>query len=907
MMNRRDFVSIPLASAAQLCQAQAAPQVAIFVSQGATPLENLAAAELSKYLQLLYPENGFRVTNRPPGAGTFIQLGTPESFPELRQHVPKGELAQPDSFVVTNTRKGDAPGGIIVGADPRATLYAVYALLERLGYGFYLSYDAHPRPRKGPFRPDEWRLADAALTPERIVFNWHNFLSGCSGWNLPEWKLWIGQAVKMRFSSIMVHAYGNNPMSSFTHNGQKAPTGYVATTVRGRDWGTEHVNDVRRLVGGEGVFRSSVFGASAALVPGEQLIEAVTELMQQVFAFAKSRGLNVTFALDLDSESSNPQNIMATLPDAAVIVSKGFRLPNPDTPEGLAYIRSGVGQLLHNYPEIDQIALWFRRPPSTPGRGLMSLLPEELPLTWKAEYELALRKHPDLQHANGAPSLYAIGRIAEAYRKILDEIGKPHVQVAVGGWRWYDSLPAADVFMRRDVKFISIDQFNVFAGSAHAQNILREVGSHRKVVLIPYAQNDDGGYMGRSYTPLASFASLLQQCGSAGYGILHWTTRPLDLYFKSLSVQVWKETENQPLAATCEQMAARTFGVPAREAGGGYLARWAKEAPMFGRETSNRFLDVLLRDPVGTVERAREQDRSYGPGGPLFLQPDDTVARARERLDLLSRIDAGLLSAEESERLNYFRDFERFIISFFMSQSAWELSRELFGKGEIAKARAALAQSAPEEAIRQYVRMSSHGGISRGEQALIISLNLRWLPYVISQRQALGMEPVRIKFGPTQHEPLAQGAGSNTFYFDADHRIWKVLGGKETGAPVFARAADASEPEICRSGVRVEGPLTLRLGPITGYRLASGPYTARLLLVNPAGEAAGCRANLELRGSATGTAVQEKLDVPRRSGDGGRLMQFSYPIQITQGDLQLSVRPVEGAVLVCGVVLDPAG
>ncbi len=901
-MNRRDFVSLPLA-AAETSRGQNTPQVSVAVSPAAAPLERLAAAELSKYLRLLYPENEFRVVQGAPSAGTFVQLGTPRSWPELRQYVPEGKLSRPDSFTVTNARKGDAAGGTIVGADPRATLYAVYALLERLGFGFYLSYDAHPRPRPGPFRTDDWRLADEPLTPERIVFNWHNFLSGCSGWNLPEWKLWISQAAKMRFSSILVHAYGNNPMAAFAHNGRKTPTGYVASTVRGRDWGTQHVNDVRRIVGGEVLSQSPVFGADASLVPDEQTVEAVTDLMRQVFAFAKSRGLRVLFALDVDTESANPQNILETLPDAAVFLGGGFRLPRPDTPEGLAYFRSRIGQLLSNYPQIDQIVAWFRRPQSTPGRALMALEPDQLPPAWKAEYDQALQKHPHLRNAHRVPSFCALGKIVTGFRGVLDELGKPGVQLALGSWR-YDFLPAADVFLDRDVKCLCIDQFNVLAGAA--QDVLRDVGSRREVVSIPYAQDDDGGYVGRPYTPYANFASLLEQSKCAGFGILHWAMRPLDLYFKSLSTQVWKATRNEPLPATCEQMAARSFGVSLREAGGRYLARWVTEAPMFGRETSDRFIDVPVRDPLGTAARARAVDRSYGPGGPLFLPPAEVIARARQRLDLFSGIDARLLTKEESERLDYFRDFEQFAMGFYASQDAWEQSRELLGKGEIAKARAALAQCRPEEVIRQYLWMAVRGGMGRGEQALLISLNLRWLPYTVSTRQALGLDSIRLKFGPTQHEPLAQGAGSNTFYLDAGRRMWKVLGEKETGASVFTLAADSPEPEICRSGLRIQAPLTLRLGPIAGDRMARRRYTARLLVADPEAGTAGL-ASLELRGSATGSAVEEVLDLQRRMGAKERPMVFSYPVEITQGHVELSLRPKQGTVHLCGIILEPAG
>ena len=126
--------------------------------------------------------------------------------------------------------------------------------------------------------------------------------------------------------------------------------------------------------------------------------------------------------------------------------------------------------------------------------------------------------------------------------------------------------------------------------------VIGAVSSHRQVIALPYAQDDDGAYAGRPYTPPAGFASWLEQSGCSGYGILHWTTRPLDIYLKSLSVQVWKSTRDQRLQETCEQMAERTFGRAGGAAGARYLQRWITEAPLFGRDTTDRFIDRTLPD-----------------------------------------------------------------------------------------------------------------------------------------------------------------------------------------------------------------------------------------------------------------------------------------------------------------------
>jgi hypothetical protein len=65
----------------------------------------------------------------------------------------------------------------------------------------------------------EIRLApkdDTPLVNDRLVFNWHNFLSGCSAWNLADWNRWTDDSHKLGYNAIMVHAYGNNPMAGFS-------------------------------------------------------------------------------------------------------------------------------------------------------------------------------------------------------------------------------------------------------------------------------------------------------------------------------------------------------------------------------------------------------------------------------------------------------------------------------------------------------------------------------------------------------------------------------------------------------------------------------------------------------------------------------------------------------------------
>lgn len=746
-----------------VCSAIHGATVSVVVKSGADPLEKLAAAELAQYLTKLYPSDHFRVAPNQPGKEPCIVLGTPASVPELTQF--KDRLGKPESFVVSSS----GVTGYIAGADPRGALYGVYALLEKLGYGFYISYDALSAPRKEPFSFAAWKLADAPLVADRIVFDWHNFLSSASTWEFADWQHYIDHSARMRFNDMMVHAYGNNPMFTFQFGGMTKPVGYLATTRVGRDWGTEHVNDVRNMIGGN-LFHAPVFGSSVATGDLEQRVPATRELMRRVFAYAVSRGMHNTFALDVDTESANPQALIATLPPSARLSVGGIQLVNPETPEGHAYYRAELEQLLECYPQITRLAIWFRGGRNSPWREITRA---EFPRDWQEQYDRALKSKTYLRADPEAPSMFAIAKIAVVFRTILDETGHHGTELAAGSWQ-FDFVRAADTFLPARVTLLPLDYAYAFT-SDPVQETLRVAGRHRPIVPIVWAQHDDREFAGRPYLPFSGFASLLRRANSAGFGIIHWTTRPLDLYFKNLSKQVWEESENEQIETTCRQMAERTFGLAARESATQYLLSWIQDAPIFGRETSDRFINQDIDESQVAVGSAR-------------------------RLHLLKTVAEAASSSQATAWVGYFEDWENFALDFHRAQAAWQRSRDALAAGNFEDARRELTKVSPDAVIAKYAQTIAHDHATRGELGILVSLNLRWLPYFISARQAAGLDPVRIRIDKVDQEPLAQGAGHNTFYFDDQHQLWRV----------FDREA-------------IEGKL--RTGAIMGDRLEPGRYS----------------------------------------------------------------------------------
>jgi len=740
-----------------------------------------ATKELAKYLNQAYTGMEFSVTDNSEAEIQFI-------LSEQAKDLELVELPmQKESFVIT--QKGGKV--YVVAPDERGLLNATYALLSKLGFGFYISEDVIPEPKKWTGF-EKWEMTDEPLISERFLFNWHNFLSGCTGWNLEDWQSWIDQANKMRYNGIMVHAYGNNPMFSFEYLGEKKKTGYLNNTTSGRDWGNQHVNDVRRLVGGE-IFDDKVFGAKASLASEENKEREATELMQEVFQYAKDRGTKVIFALDFDTWMANPRNIIEKLPREAVFeLIEGHITPNPDHPEGYNYFKQVLKSLLEMYPQIDELSVWHRRPGTTAGLGSiwMSFPYEKFPDDWKKEYRNKLEDHPEIEDNLMATGTFAYGKLIAAIQKARDEI-KPDLIISSGSWQ-FQYIPYADAMYPEDVPLIPLDWEVVF-DAPESEQILANAGKNREIYPVIWAHHDDHRYIGRPYTPWENLSDRLKATNSKGFGIIHWTTHPLDLYFTSSSRQVWKNSENESLETSVKNFVNNRFNQNEVQIKN-YFYTWLTTGPMFGRETSNHFVDL------GKQKHGLEY---------WF----EMAKKTKERLAMLDEIPL----VAENEYLQYQKAMEEFYFSFFENQEWFEQAYQLAGENKIAEAIEVIQQANPDETIQKYADATKIIGFSPGEKALVFSMNTRWKADFLNLRQRLGIEPVRFKFSPTQHDPLAQGPGRYTYWIDQQGNWWRCLWKQELKYCCFTE--EANQPALS-----VEENFEMYLTTIHGQALAPGTY-----------------------------------------------------------------------------------
>ena len=418
----------------------------------------------------------------------------------------------------------------------------------------------------------------------------------------------------------------------------------------------------------------------------------------------------------------------------------------------------------------------------------------------------------------------------------------------------------------------------LFFPTAPIQAKIAAASSTRTVVPFVWAHHDDFTFIGKPYTPFPNLYSQLDSLRVNALGIIHWTTRPLDLYFKNTLEQLWSRTRNQPLANTCDEMASHSFVGQDAKRMSAYLLDWMQTAPMFGRETSDFFMDKPLKDP------------------------DDVIRNCDRRLGQLKQINPATTTEEGRKLLTYFSRHEQFVKSFFTVQHAVEKSVSLKKAGDLTGAAKLVEALQPQQVIEQYAALSTTMPITKGEEGVLITLNTRWLPYVLGQQQAVGSQPARFTFQPTVHEALAQLPGKNTYFFDRAGLLWRSLGEKETGAIIALN--QTAQDEHTKYGILINKPVSLSLKTIGDSLFASGTYQVTLRLTDQtqqAGQASSLSVTLQSDNETA--SIADLVYVLASSKQHPQAVTKTYTIKRSHGKVDLTIVPKSGSVLVHSIVV----
>jgi hypothetical protein len=840
----------------------------VSIVTGANPAKTgmFAAGELSKYLKKLYPSYGFPVVAKSQSGKNIVLSVDPDC-----KDLPDGQ----EAYVVASGGKNAS----IVARDGRGLISGVYGMLDRLGVGFYMSEETMPPPKK-EFSFDGWDLSDRPLAKSRYVFNWHNFLSSCSGWDEKDWLGWVDHSRKMGYNAIMVHAYFYNPMHTYSYKGVEKTTGFITTSAISHNWAAIPVNDVRRLPGGE-IFDGPVIGCRKFIghEHEKEYPRIVQSMMRNVFAHAADRGMGINFAFDVDMAIGYSQKLYKNeLAEPDLIELGSRRAPNPDTAAGMEYYKAQIKGLVDSYPMLTQITCWFRGTSSLGGTRL-----ELLPDSWREEFNSRIKKYPVLGKYGKEDLLayFVIAKLTRGYQKALEEMNITGIKIGCGCWRHQWVVPMAifvpeielfplDWNMRNDRPFMK------------SQSFLNDIKTYASGRVIPYiwAQHDDGRYIGRCFKPTDKLYDKLKSADAAGFGVIHWFKRPCDLFFRNMQRQVWERSLNEPYSRTCERMAMDYWGDKSL---GTYLANWLEDAPMFGRAT--------------------QPNMCYRPWKECRF-PDKTRSLVEERIAFLDAVDASRMTKEQTGRLDYFKALEKFVLRFIDAQRHLDRAEKHLTDGDLAKAQDELRRGNPEQAVASFARLSCTGHRDRNEMCYAVSLATKWLGDYDSFRQRARVAPIRIKFGEAEVDPAPVMYGRKDwqwYWLDKKGRFWEKIDLKllsRQKLEVAERKPSGNESyteDIFLEGLKL-GEMNIPVKPImraAGLRnkthVAKGGYRLKLFASSPS------------QGTFT-VAVNGHRETFSVKGD--KVVQCGIELK-ENADLAVACKLQNGAVVLNGLLLEP--
>lgn len=486
----------------------------IVCGKQASAMEKLAARELWRFLARGSGTPGAMATDDEvaPDRACLVLLDVAGNN-RLAAEIEKREKIAVDvaslgdeGFRLKATQCQGKPALLLAASRPAGVLYGVYALLEKLGFGFYLGGDTFP-PTGSPMvvhgSLDEIHKPALAV---RGALPWGNLLN--AAWDPDDLKFYYEQLAKQGFNLVGFHQYDNEPWCAYPWQGRLIG-GQPLMTSLDRHLGT--IRPLRTEQFGFGIsdyFDRDPFTARVRLEgkDREEQIHGSERLLAESMDYAHLLGIKVCLGFELHGDPTDP--ILA------------------------AHLEARIAAIVRNYPRLDII--WFFQGESLGTAG------------WKvpkgSAMERLIREEEKTFGYLGEPK-----RIAEAVRfshfaNLAYRITKKHrpeLRVAINGWggdRWMrftDMFLGLDKTLPQDVIFASQDNIDPSIQPTVAK-VYSQLSPRRACWPIPWWSSDGGGTRQDMWAPQCNAKPFVPLCRDVlakhcqGMIGVHWCTRDVE-------------------------------------------------------------------------------------------------------------------------------------------------------------------------------------------------------------------------------------------------------------------------------------------------------------------------------------------------------------------------------------------
>ncbi|HTL30670.1 MAG TPA: hypothetical protein VL282_15670, partial [Tepidisphaeraceae bacterium] len=278
-------------------------------------------------------------------------IGNPETNPII----PKIDFPKvsDQGIVLKSIELNGHPAIIVGGGSPRATLWAVYDLVERWGVRYLLHGDVLPPPRKF-----EAPTLDVVQEPTLRVRQWrvlNEHAMGPISWGIADYKPVIDQLAKLRFNRLLLYIWPGQPFLPLEYKGIRQNSG---TLFFGNHYPITPDMIGRSLFGNEKEYWNPDIpppGSDPA-----KITEAAVAHVRNLIDYAHARGMDCVMPASLTEFPREFKPLLAHTKPVDMVGTPTIG-PGPDADVDdpmLSSLASAVLQTtIRTYPGVEYIAL----------------------------------------------------------------------------------------------------------------------------------------------------------------------------------------------------------------------------------------------------------------------------------------------------------------------------------------------------------------------------------------------------------------------------------------------------------------------------------------------------------------------------------------------------------------------
>ncbi|MYE89218.1 hypothetical protein F4X33_09515 [Candidatus Poribacteria bacterium] len=329
-------------------------RVAVIVSEKVSELERFAAEQLCDYLEKLFGLHIRPASSLSAEAETLFLVGNLDADVGIEGVMQDDvcPLISEQGFILRRVEYQGRPSLVVRGGSPRATLWAVYELIERWGVRYLLHGDVLPAPC--PFHlPD----LDVVMEPTLPVRQWrviNDFACGPESWGMEDYHPVLNQLAKLKFNRILLSVWPWQPFLHYEVQGVKRESATL--------WFDFHypiTDDMVgcHLFGDEEEFWNPDLPRGASY---EEFTAAGERLIHNLIDYAHQRGIECVIVATL---TEFPPEFAPLLKDAQEVhqLAELTVVPSAETdiddPALTELATTVLRATVNTYPEVDYVAL----------------------------------------------------------------------------------------------------------------------------------------------------------------------------------------------------------------------------------------------------------------------------------------------------------------------------------------------------------------------------------------------------------------------------------------------------------------------------------------------------------------------------------------------------------------------